>query len=331
MVYYQKKSNPFAGFWDIIRILFILSILCLFTLSCDIEKIEKIPATKYVIIIVMDGARYSETWGDPTSQYIPLMSGEMKNQGIYYTHFYNNGPTSTTSGHTSITTGAYQIINNSGGEWPAIPSIFHFFNLKYAQPVTNSWIIASKSKLEVLSKCLNPLWMNNFRPSTDCGVDGLGSNNRADSLTYNTTLNILTEYHPNLVLINFMESDIAGHSGNWESYVKAISKTDEYIHGIWKFIQTDTCYKNRTTLFVTNDHGRHLDGINGGFASHGDTCEGCRHISLYAFGPNIKQGAIIETERELIDIPVTVANLLNFKLGSCNGHIMNEMFVKSVK
>ena len=58
------------------------------------ERVEISPAdyeTRNVIIIVMDGARYSETWGDPTHQFIPRMAHEMADQGIIYTHFRNNG------------------------------------------------------------------------------------------------------------------------------------------------------------------------------------------------------------------------------------------------
>jgi len=294
--------------------------------SCKLERIEKTPLPDNIIIIVMDGARYSETWGDSTRKNIPMMSGQLAKHGVVYTNFYNNGPTYTSSGHTSITTGNYQELDNSGNENPDMPSIFQSWNYNFNHTQTDTWVIASKDKLAVLAKCKEPTWMNFFCPSINCGINGLGSGNRNDSLTYKTTIEILTEYHPKLVLINFMEPDVSGHSGNWKAYLNGITKTDGYINGIWQFLQIDSIYRNNTTLFVTNDHGRHLDGVANGFVSHGDTCEGCRHISLLVCGPNIKEGEIIDTRRELIDIPTTIASMLKFKIGNVDGQIMNEIF-----
>jgi hypothetical protein len=61
--------------------------------------------------------------------------------------------------------------------------------------------------------------------------------------------------------------------------------------------------KDKTTLFITNDHGRNADGHKDGFISHGDGSEGNRHIFLLAIGALIsKKDVIITKERELTDI-----------------------------
>ena len=77
---------------------------------------------------------------------------------------------------------------------------------------------------------------------------------------------------------------------------------------------------------MTNDHGRHTDGVADGFCSHGDPCDGCQHINFYAFGPDFKENQIISEERELIDVPATIAELLNFRIPNSNGNIMTELF-----
>ncbi|MDB4754850.1 hypothetical protein OAF80_00180, partial [bacterium] len=45
----------------------------------------EISTTKYktqnVVIVVIDGPRYSETWGDSTHQYIPHLSNELSSTG----------------------------------------------------------------------------------------------------------------------------------------------------------------------------------------------------------------------------------------------------------
>ena len=299
--------------------------------SCKKEKVIPFQyKTKNVIIVVMDGPRYSETWGDSTHQYIPKMANFMAKKGIVYTNFYNNGPTYTNAGHTAMTTGFYQEINNSGTQLPQYPSIFQHYRKKTKQDSSAIWLVTSKDKLQILSNCEDPTWKNKFMPSAHCGVygRGIGSGYRPDIYTYLRATEILDSLHPKLMLINFREPDYSAHKNNWNNYVQGITSSDNYIYNIWKFIETNPYYKGTTTLLVTNDHGRHLDGIEDGFKSHGDNCEGCRHINFYATGPDFKQNVILTKNRELIDISATVAELLNFELPNSNGEIMEELFKK---
>ncbi|NJN40961.1 MAG: sulfatase [Flammeovirgaceae bacterium] len=305
-------------------IYFIFTILVLS--SCKNELIPSGYKTKNIIVVVIDGPRYSETWGDPTHQYIPRLANQLLPVGNIYSNFYNNGPTYTNAGHTAITTGNYQEINNSGNELPQNPSIFQHWIQTFSKDTLAAWVIASKDKLEILSDCLDVEWNGKHGPSTNCGVNGNGTGYRNDSITYDTIIDILSTHHPQLVLINFREPDSSGHGNNWPGYTQGIQDTDQYAFQLWQFIENDSFYKGSTTLFVTNDHGRHLDGVADGFVSHGDSCDGCRHINLYAFGPDFKEGQIIDIPREQIDIPATIAELLNFKMPKGKGEIMQELF-----
>ena len=274
----------------------------------------------------MDGPRYSETWGDSTHQYIPRLANQLSNSGIVYTKFYNEGPTYTNAGHTAITTGNYQEINNTGLELPQYPSIFQYLLQTSIMDSSDAFVIASKDKLEILANCLDPVWQNRFNPSTNCSINGLGSGYRNDSITFERSKEILTAYHPRLVLINFREPDFSGHTKNWANYSNGIKEVDEYIYQLVKYIENDVVYKDKTTYFVTNDHGRHLDDISIGFSGHGDDCEGCRHINLFTFGPDFKKGEIFQIKRELIDISATTAELLDIQMPSGKGQIMFELF-----
>jgi len=290
------------------------------------ERVDRECLTKHVIVVVVDGLRYSEGWGDLTHQYIPRMAGILAKEGVVNTHFYNSGNTYTSAGHTSITTGIYQTIDNSGKELPLNPSIFQYWNQVYGNDQQKSWIIASKDKLAVLADCKNPYWKDQFTPSVNAGIDGLGSGYREDSLTLKIALKILSENHPNLVLINFRDPDYSAHSGSWSSYINGIRSTDEYVYWLWQFLQNDSTYKNTTTLFVTNDHGRHIDGVGDSFAGHGDGCDGCRHISLFACGPDFRKNVVLNVSREQIDLPVTISKLLGFSLPNSHGKVMTELF-----
>ena len=277
--------------------------------------------------MVIDGPRYSETWGDPTHQYIPRMANELASAGVIYTEFYNAGDTRTVPGHTAITTGNFQDIDNGGAELPEYPSIFQQWRKATNSDSTQAWVVTSKGKLEVLGNCTDPDWNGLYMPSTNCGGNGLGvaGGYRKDSLTFNILLDVLSTHHPKLALINFQEPDISAHGGSWANYIKGIEDTDEYAYQLWEFIEKDSYYSGKTTLIVTDDHGRHLDG-QGGFTSHGDGCDGCRHINLLACGPDFKKGVITNAPREQIDIPATIARMLGFTLDNGKGEVMVELF-----
>jgi len=124
-------------------------------------------------------------------------------------------------------------------------------------------------------------WRGKHRPNTDCGVNGLATGYREDSITFNRAMDVLQTGKPKLMLINLKEPDVAGHMGDWNLYLDGIRKGDAYAYQLWTFIQSHPRYRNNTVLMITNDHGRHSDGWSNGFVSHGDNCDGCRHIKLH--------------------------------------------------
>lgn len=282
--------------------------------------------TERVVILVMDGARYSETWGDSSKQYIPRLA-ERATHGVINTAFENQGVTRTIAGHTAMTTGVYQSINNGGYAFPDNPSIFQYWLKETGSDSESAWVIASKDKIEAITDCLDQDWTGHYRPTSDCGIngEGLGSGYRNDSLTYSRAKELLTEYHSKLVLISFREPDYSAHAGSWQGYLDGIQATDEYIQGMCEFIENDSNYAN-TTIFVTNDHGRHLDDVGSGFSSHGDDCQGCKHLLFYAQGPDFKKGVILNHPRSLVDIAATVAHLLELDMPHSTGEVMYELF-----
>ena len=283
--------------------------------------------TENVVVIIMDGPRYTETWGDSTHSNIPHFANDIVQHGVLYKNFRNNGVTETTAGHTAITTGVYQRIPNNGTVIPKNPSIFQLFLKKSGKIRKAAYVIASKDKLGVLTDCKCKEWRGQYRPAGDCGYNGRFSGYRPDHVTRDNSLRILKEDKPNLVLINFKDPDSWGHAGNWKKYLSSMKLTDKYINEIFQFLQTDEHYKGKTTVFITNDHGRHLDGRKDGFVSHGDNCEGCRRIICLAAGPDFKKNEILDLQREQIDIPVTIAELLGFELKT-DGQVMTELFIE---
>jgi phosphopentomutase len=188
--------------------------------------------------------------------------------------------------------------------------------------------VTAKGKLAILADSEDPQWKGKFTPSMDSGVDGGGlkAKTRSDRDTFAALKRILTGKHPRAVIVNFAAPDARGHAGDKEGYLAAIKEADGYVGELWTILQKDPFYAGKTALFVTNDHGRHLDGVKTGFKDHGCDCEGCRHIMLFAFGPDFKQGITLDTPREQIDMTVTAAELLGVKIPDSKGQVLTELF-----
>jgi len=331
---------------NIILILSIVSIVFIYFFNNNTSKNYK---TKNVIVVVIDGAEYSETWGDPDHKNIPFFSSIISKNGIVNTNFYNYGRTSTLCGFSALSTGVYQRRCNNDSQLSLIPSIFQSF-LKSNQSLdsTKAWIIGSKRKLSVLANTQNKEWQDKYIPSINFITDTLDrvGQSRDDTLTLLNLFNVLDNFRPNLVLVGFKEPDVSGHSKDRDKYISEIRRTDRFIYDIWKYIHHDSFYSGTTTLFITNDHGRHSNNILSGFYNHGlcfkedfklssyffeswkirgNSCKGCQHINFFAYGPDFKSG-IIDIERELIDIPTTIVELLQIESDFVDGKIMHELF-----
>ncbi len=307
--------------------------LCLiFTLliSCsnDNEEPENNLKTENIVVIIMDGPRYSETWDNQQFKMQSHLFNDIAPQGVFFEEFYNNGETYTVPGHTAIATGNYQKITNNGSELPINPSFMQYWLEATGLDSTKAWVITSKDKLEVISDCLNPKYRGKFRPATNCGIGGggIGSGYRHDSLTFQAIEDVVSNYTPNLVFINLREPDYTAHKGDWQGYLDGIYMSDNYIYKIWNMFESKTKYQNKTSYFITNDHGRHLDSIANGFIAHGDGCLGCRHISLLALGPDFKKNVFVNNKREMIDITTTIGYLLGINIPTSQGKLIEELF-----
>lgn len=305
-----------------IRIAVVACLTCLAACDRDGDGVE----TRRVIILTIDGPRFSETWGDSMGNYIPHLANDLAPQGTFVPEFYNDGPTETTAGHTALTTGVYQTINNSGQELPQHPSIFQLWRGQTGMDSTAAWVITSKDKLEVLTNCLDTAWTNRERPMRDCGVAGLGSGNRDDSLTLIRAMEVMDVYQPTLMLVHFKEPDVTAHTGDWAGYLAQITRTDRLAYDMWNFVQSHPRYSGRTTLFITLDHGRHLDSVSTGFSGHGDDCAGCRKIACLILGPDVDAGRTVAVRYNQTNLAATVADLLGFSVPHSGASTMNAIF-----
>ena len=124
---------------------------------------------------------------------------------------------------------------------------------------------ASKGKLNVLADSKNKTWQKETKPTSFCGPKGDVLRYGPDSETIKMVKDTVSSQHPpHLLLVNLLGVDTWGHGNNWNKYLENIRLTDRYALDLWNTIQSNPILKDKTTLFITNDHGRHLDGIKEG-------------------------------------------------------------------
>ncbi|MFK8046461.1 MAG: sulfatase [Crocinitomicaceae bacterium] len=290
------------------------------------EDHKKKYKTEHVIILVLDGPRWSETYGDSTYKYVSRQKNVLIPQGVFFNNFSNEGSTYTNAGHTAITTGVYQRVENSGKEVPKNPSIFQYFLKQYKADKRKAWVMTSKGKLDILAYTKDKDWERKFYPSSYCGTQGSGTGYPGDEIMFNKFLTLLDQNKPAITLINLLEIDAWAHQKRWDRYISSLIQNDSLAVELWHFIQSDSVMKDKTTLFITNDHGRHLDHVKNGYVSHGDKCAGCKKISLIGIGPDFKRGFEVNKPYHLLDINATAAELLHIKMPTTKGSIMWEMF-----
>ncbi len=272
--------------------------------------------TEKVVVVVIDGPRYEDTWGMEQQPNVPKMAHELLPQGTFFSNFQNNRRTVTVPGHTAIATGNYQGISNDGSELPDKASFLQRYLKETSKPSSKASIVTSKIKLNVLAETNDPEWKGRFTPHTNNGENG---KDRADTQTYKEVIKTLQANQPDVMLVQFKGPDSYGHANDWEGYINSIRETDSLVFELWNYLQQDSFYKDKTALLVTNDHGRHSTGHRDGFVSHGDWCKGCKHISLLALGPDFAKGSIIADEYEQIDIAPTVGVLLGIPVPAYDG------------
>ncbi|MEK7483346.1 MAG: hypothetical protein AABZ60_03335 [Planctomycetota bacterium] len=306
------KNFSFIGF---------LGILALISLDDpNEEQPHRSPPQESFFLVMVDGVRYSEALGDdPAHQSIPHLWNELRSQGSILTEFYNTGPTYTCPGHLGMITGIWQSVPNDGSQRSIVPTLFEYYRKAYQLPKEQTVVFAQKTKLKVCTHSLSPEYGEAYQ------ADFVPLKPNSEPLS--EVLNYLKTYHPKLVLLSIAEPDLQGHENNWNGYLKAIQSSDQLIHQLWSFLQQDSIYQQKSYLFMSNDHGRHLDSIRDGFVSHGCPCTGCQHINFFAIGPRIQKGLISSKQGTLLDICKTVAFLLEIEAPYAGGRVLSEIVV----
>ena len=157
-------------------------------------------------------------------------------------------------------------------------------------------------------------------------INGPEAPTSGDELTFFITREIMREFAPRVLLVNFWDMDIA-HWGSYSLYLQAIDKTDRLTGMLWDEVQSNPKFKDNTTLLVLPELGRDGDmNAANGFLNHRSGDASCRNIWMLAMGAGVTVG---ETERPIhhVDVAATAAEVLGVKTGELAGNVLKEILV----
>jgi hypothetical protein len=155
-------------------------------------------------------------------------------------------------------------------------------------------------------------------------INGPEAPSSGDELTFFITREIMREFAPRLMLVNFWDMDVA-HWGSYSLYLQAITKTDRLTGMLWDEVQSNPQYKDKTTVLILPELGRDGDmNAANGFLNHRSGDPSCRNTWLLALGASVPRG---ETERPVhhIDVTATAAEMLGFQTSELAGRPMREI------
>jgi len=283
--------------------------------------------TKNVIIVSMDGVRYSETFGDPKRELIPNVS-KLEKEGTLFSQCFNTGVTITRQGHSTIATGTWQDVPLAGPR-QTMPTVGEYARNELGWGPADCWVIFGKGMYSYAHYSSFPTYGEKYAPSF---VISIGENNvEDDKKVLAKVLEVMESDKPKLLFINFGVTDHTAHTNKWELYTEAIQNCDLMVGKLWEKVQSTPGYQNSTTLVFTTDHGRHSDKpdqLKGGFAHHGDACPGCQHVFLLIIGPDANRGVVVDRRVLQIDVAPTVGELLGFQTPLAEGSVLADCFVQ---
>jgi hypothetical protein len=147
-----------------------------------------------------------------------------------------------------------------------------------------------------------------------------------DELSVFIARQLMQQVAPSLLWITLHDIDIA-HSGAYSLYIDGIRRSDRLVGEIWKMIQNNPEYKQRTTMYVLPDFGRDSDLNPGGngFQHHrtGDALS--RTTWMLVLGPGIRENAVVDRPVDSLDLVPTLGARLGFSPSLAQGHVLTEV------
>jgi hypothetical protein len=169
-------------------------------------------------------------------------------------------------------------------------------------------------------------WMNSF--ISHIPYPDYGTGVRWDVFTNEYAFEYLKLNKPRFLYIAFDETDEFAHAKQYGNYLSTINQLDGYISDIWKWVQSNDMYRDKTTLVITTDHGRG-DYIDGRWGSHGTSEPEAKFVWSAIIGPDTPAlGEVTYTDTVTTNqIAATITHLLgyDYKSNRSVGSVVKSM------
>lgn len=194
----------------------------------------------------------------------------------------------------------------------------HLLHDNYETPVYTSTLTGRQIELNQLAEVLK------------LSVEDFTAHARAlaspDELSVYVAKHLMRTLSPSLLWITLHDIDVA-HSGTFSLYLSAIQHCDRLCADLWRAIQKDPEYADKTTMFILPDFGRDSDIEAGGngFQHHRTGDPTSRTTWMMVLGPGIRQNVVIDRPVESIDLVPTLGSLLGFETKYSRGKTIHEV------
>lgn len=189
------------------------------------------------------------------------------------------------------------------GAWDAFDRILN--EQRSGIPVISAFDATGGKKPTAKEKLINAMNKDAHRP--------FGEEECLDVFTHYEAKEYLKTKKPKVLYMAYGETDEWAHAGMYRSYLDAGHQVDAWIKGIWDFVQNDPQYKNKTTLFITVDHGRG-DIKKEEWTSHNNKIQDSHEIWFAVMGPDTPVLAELKISMQLYQqqFAQTIAKLMGY-------------------
>lgn len=201
---------------------------------------------------------------------------------------------------------------------PAFGGLAHLLTDNYETPIEAPAALTSELPVDRLASML--------RMSLGDFAAHASTLSSPDELSLFVAKRLMREVAPSLLWITLHDIDVA-HTGAFGLYVDAIRRSDRICAELWRSIQSEPEYKDRTNLLILPDFGRDSDEDAGGngFQHHrtGDALS--RTTWMMALGPAVRQNTLAQRPIESIDLTPTIAAMLGADARHASGRRITEL------
>ena len=105
-----------------------------------------------------------------------------------------------------------------------------------------------------------------------------------DAFVYEAALDLFATLKPRVFLLALGEPDSWAHARRYDRYLYSVQRCDRFVRQLWDRLQALPQYRDTTSLIISPDHGRGVQGSD--WTSHGKSVPRAGETWLAALGPD---------------------------------------------